>query len=63
MAMRLINEWLSIRRKIKIECDKCNKLMKKKGAILWSPPDKDEMCKKTHLCRGCYKIVFDSIIK
>ena len=48
---------------MKIECDKCNELIKKKGAILWSPPDEDEMCKKTHLCIKCYKIIYKLIMK
>ena len=39
---------------MKIKCNKCKNEIKRKGAILWSDPDKNDMCKKTHLCRKCY---------
>ena len=46
---------------IAVKCDKCNKEIIKKGAILWSPPDEKEMCKKTHLCIMCYADVLKYI--
>jgi len=46
---------------LNIKCDKCKKEIDEKGAILWSPPNNDEMCKKIHLCTKCYKIVMKYI--
>ncbi len=36
-------------------CDKCKKELKEYGAILLSPPNKDTLVKKFHLCKQCYK--------
>jgi hypothetical protein len=46
---------------IEVECDNCGEDINKKGAILWGPPNEEEMCKKTHLCRKCYKEIFKYI--
>ena len=42
---------------LKIKCDICGREIEKKGAILFSPPDKRELCKKTHICTECYREV------
>jgi hypothetical protein len=39
---------------IKPVCDKCKQELIDFGGILLSPPDKDGMVKKWHLCNGCY---------
>ncbi|MEK6892733.1 MAG: hypothetical protein AABX07_00870 [Nanoarchaeota archaeon] len=36
------------------KCDKCKKELNEFGAILLSPPDKDNNIKKLHLCKECY---------
>jgi hypothetical protein len=36
------------------KCDKCKNELTEFGAILLSPPDKDGMVKKFHLCVVCY---------
>ena len=48
---------------IKANCDnkKCGKEIEDRGAILWSVPDQEEMCKKTHLCRKCYRGIMKEI--
>ena len=46
---------------LKIKCDKCKEELKEKGAILLGPPDKKDRCKKTHLCRKCYKKIMKTI--
>jgi hypothetical protein len=42
---------------IKPACDKCKQELTDFGGILFSPPDKDVMVKKWHLCKGCYQII------
>ena len=39
---------------IKPKCDKCGKEFKEFGAILLSPPNKQNTVKKFHLCKVCY---------
>ncbi|HUX61339.1 MAG TPA: hypothetical protein VMV32_08500 [Ignavibacteriaceae bacterium] len=48
---------------IKAICKKCGKELEENGAILWSEPDENEKCKKTHLCVECYKEVIEFIEK
>lgn len=36
-------------------CDFCKKTQKELGGLLFSPPDKKEMCKKLHVCVDCWK--------
>jgi len=48
---------------IDAKCDKCKNDIEKKGAILWSDPNKREWCKKTHLCKKCYKEIMKIIKK
>ncbi|MFH1402269.1 MAG: hypothetical protein ABIG87_01420 [Patescibacteria group bacterium] len=40
---------------IKPICDKCKKELTEFGAILLSPPDKNNKVKKFHLCKKCYE--------
>lgn len=40
---------------IKPICDKCKKELQEFGAILLSPPDKDNKVKKFHICKNCYE--------
>ena len=40
---------------IKPKCDKCKKELDDFGAILLSPPDKNNKIKKFHFCKKCYK--------
>ena len=39
-------------------CDSCGKPLHEFGAILLSPPDKNNMCKKQHICVDCYDTKF-----
>lgn len=39
---------------IKPVCDKCQKELEDFGAILLSPPDKNNNIRKYHLCENCY---------
>ena len=39
---------------IKPICNQCKKELEDFGAILLSPPDKDNKVKKYHLCKDCY---------
>lgn len=43
-----------------VSCDDCSDPLDEKGAILFSPPD-EQMVKKTHLCKGCYADVMETI--
>lgn len=40
---------------IKPVCDKCKKELEEFGAVLFSPPDKENNVKKFHLCKECYQ--------
>jgi hypothetical protein len=46
---------------IKIECDACERELVKPGALLFSPPTKNNDCKKMHLCNVCYMDVLDKM--
>lgn len=39
---------------IKPTCNRCKKELNDFGAILLSPPDKNEMVRKFHICKECY---------
>lgn len=39
---------------IKPICDMCKKELNEFGAILLSPPDKENKVKKYHLCKTCF---------
>jgi hypothetical protein len=39
---------------MKIVCDCCKEELKRKGGLLFSPPNKSDLVKKTHLCCRCY---------
>jgi hypothetical protein len=45
---------------IKPICDKCKKELDDFGAILFSPPDKDNKVEKFHLCKACYEEIVNS---
>ena len=38
-------------------CGKCKKELMDFGAILFGPPGKNDIVKKTHMCQDCYKIM------
>lgn len=40
---------------IKVICDNCKKELNVPGALLFSPPDKNNIVKKFHLCTKCYE--------
>ena len=40
---------------IKPVCDKCKKELNDFGAILFSPPNKENLAKKFHICKDCYE--------
>ena len=39
---------------IKPTCDRCKKELNDFGAILFSPPNKENSVKKFHICKDCY---------
>jgi len=41
-----------------ITCARCKKPITIPGAILWGPPNKEGLCKKTHICLDCYDPVY-----
>ena len=41
---------------IKPKCDKCGLELVEFGAILLSPPNKQNQVIKHHLCKSCYKL-------
>ena len=45
---------------IKVICAKCDKELKRQGALLFSPP-RGEECEKTHLCFDCYDEILELI--
>lgn len=40
-----------------IYCSDCENQIKTPAALLFSPPDKNNECKKFHLCEDCYKYI------
>ncbi len=46
----------------KLNCKMCKKELNQKAALVLSWPDGEDRCKKTHLCRKCYKIVMSFIL-
>ncbi len=42
---------------IKPKCDICKKELKDFGALLFSPPAKNNKVKKFHICKNCYKLI------
>jgi len=36
-------------------CNKCGKELKKFGGLIFSPPTKQNIVKKYHICRDCFK--------
>ncbi len=41
-------------------CDNCKRELDEFGAILLSPPGKDNTVKKHHLCKDCYLKIADN---
>ncbi len=41
-------------------CNKCGQELADFGAILLSPPDKDDKIEKFHVCKGCYKEIINA---
>ena len=40
---------------IKPICDRCKKELQDFGGILFSPPNKENMTRKFHICKKCYE--------
>ena len=40
-----------------ITCKLCKKGIKEPGALIFSPPDSDDILKKYHICVGCWPSV------
>jgi len=45
---------------IKPICDRCKKELTEFGAILLSPPDRNNTVKKLHICKACYQKIVES---
>jgi len=41
---------------IRVPCDKCRSIITESAALLFSPPDKDNKCRKWHVCHRCYNL-------
>ena len=50
---------LTNQKELIIKCSICKTKITDPGALLFTPPDYEDMCKKTHLCLKCYSHVFD----
>ena len=48
---------------ILIHCKMCKCEIDKQAALVWSPPDKHDYCKKFHICRKCWKVLKAFITK
>jgi len=44
-------------------CDKCKKELNQYGGLLFSPPDKNSVTKKWHLCKDCYEEIIQNFDK
>lgn len=44
-------------------CDKCGKQLNEFGAVLLSPPDKENNVKKFNICKDCYGNYANSLAK
>lgn len=42
-------------------CDVCKKELKDFGALLFSPPNNENIVKKYHICVGCYDEIINKI--
>ena len=47
---------------LKIQCHHCGFVLKKPGALIFSPPNKDNLCEKFHFCAECYSSIADDYI-
>ena len=45
---------------IKPICDKCKKELQEFGAILFSPPDRENKVRKYHICKECFEKIVNS---
>jgi hypothetical protein len=43
---------------IKVVCDLHEGELDEPGAVVFSPPDSNGWCKKLHLCKSCYELLF-----
>jgi len=43
---------------IRVRCDKCGKKLKEQGALVFSPPEANEVL-KFHICKSCYSLLCD----
>lgn len=41
-----------------IRCSKCHRRLDQPGALVFSPPNERDKCKKWHLCRQCFEHVY-----
>ena len=55
---------------LKIKCDKCGKILKEAGALVFSPPETynkyhiyDATCSKYHICVDCWFSLIEFICK
>ncbi len=46
---------------IKPICDQCNEELEDFGALLFSPPDKENKTKKYHLCKNCFNKIKEGL--
>ena len=44
-----------------LSCSACDEPLTEPGALLFSPPDESDSCKKLHLCATCYKRTIESL--
>jgi hypothetical protein len=47
---------------IEPKCDRCEEELEEFGAIVLSPPNKQSLCKKFHLCKNCF-LLFENWVE
>jgi len=40
-----------------LACVRCGNTLSKQGALMFSPPDRDQRVRKIHLCSACWEMI------
>ena len=62
-AKKVYDRWNTPNRILLPDCDFCKKHQKELGALLFSPPDTNGMCKKIYICIDCWKVLNSKYIQ
>lgn len=47
---------------MKIQCIDCGNDLQEPGALIFSPPDKNDFCQKLHLCVDCWEVLQEDLL-